>query len=186
MLSFISCFALVRKQIDSIPTGSQIKIWTGCTRHRNPSRFVLRSSRIRDDLLLYDKRRLINENETTERLKYFWTGIVKGRSRSCHRPTTPDLIFLICHYRVLVELLSCNSGSRLYNWIALKIWTGRVFLVLYYSTNIFLQSSHIRVDLLSYERKTTDKRDQYDWRAEKNLDGLFYAVPMTNLCEYFL
>ena len=36
--------------------------------------------------------------------------------------------------------------------------------------NFFLRSSRIRVDLPSYESKTTDKRGQYDWRAEKNLD----------------
>ena len=35
----------------------------------------------------------------------------------------------------------------------------------------FLRSSSIRVDLLSYESKPADKREQYDWRAEKNLDG---------------
>ena len=40
-----------------------------------------------------------------------------------------------------------------------------------HSTNFFLQSSCIRLDLLPYERKTTDKREQYDWRAEKNFDG---------------
>ena len=35
-------------------------------------------------------------------------------------------------------------------------------------------SSRIIVDLLSYERKTTDKREQYDWRAEKNWMVLYY------------
>ena len=40
-----------------------------------------------------------------------------------------------------------------------------------YSTKFFLGSSRIRVDLLWHESKTTDKREQYDWRAEKNLDG---------------
>ena len=35
----------------------------------------------------------------------------------------------------------------------------------------FLRSSHIRVDLLSYESKPTNKRKQYDWMAEKKLDG---------------
>ena len=40
----------------------------------------------------------------------------------------------------------------------------------------FLRSSRIRVDLLSYERKTTDKREQYDWRAEKNSDGTCNAL----------
>ena len=35
----------------------------------------------------------------------------------------------------------------------------------------FLQSSRIRVHLLSYESKTTDKREQYDWRPEKIWTG---------------
>ena len=35
----------------------------------------------------------------------------------------------------------------------------------------FFQSSRIRVDLLSYEGKPTDEREQCDWKAEKNLDG---------------
>ena len=39
------------------------------------------------------------------------------------------------------------------------------------STHFFLWCSRIRVDLLSYESKPTDKRLQNDWRAEKNLDG---------------
>ena len=38
-------------------------------------------------------------------------------------------------------------------------------------SRFFSQSSHIRVDLLSYESKSTDNREQYNWRAEKNLDG---------------
>ena len=40
----------------------------------------------------------------------------------------------------------------------------------------FLRSSHNRVDLLSYERKPTDKRDQYDWIAEENLDRLLFCL----------
>ena len=35
----------------------------------------------------------------------------------------------------------------------------------------FLQSSRIRVDLLLYKRKTTDKRERNVWRGEENLDG---------------
>ena len=35
-----------------------------------------------------------------------------------------------------------------------------------------LQSSRTRVDRLSYESKPTEKRWQYDWRADKYLDGL--------------
>ena len=37
--------------------------------------------------------------------------------------------------------------------------------------NFSQPSSRIRVDLLSYESKTTDNREQYDWRTEENLDG---------------
>ena len=33
-----------------------------------------------------------------------------------------------------------------------------------------------RVDLLPYESNTTDKREQYDWRAEKNLNGILIFV----------
>ena len=33
-----------------------------------------------------------------------------------------------------------------------------------------LRSSRNRINLLSYESKLTDKREQYDWRAQKNLD----------------
>ena len=37
--------------------------------------------------------------------------------------------------------------------------------------NFFVRSRRIRVNLLSYENKSTDKRQQNDWRAKKNLDG---------------
>ena len=42
--------------------------------------------------------------------------------------------------------------------------------------NVLLRSSRIKVDQLSYESKPTDKREQYDWRAEKSLDGIFAMV----------
>ena len=45
-------------------------------------------------------------------------------------------------------------------------------------SNFFLRSSCIRVDLQSYESKPIDKLEQYDWRAEKNLDG--YCCLATN------
>ena len=37
--------------------------------------------------------------------------------------------------------------------------------------NSFLRPCHSRVDLLLYESKLTDKWEQYDWIAKKNLDG---------------
>ena len=40
--------------------------------------------------------------------------------------------------------------------------------------NFFLRSSRIRVDLLLYESIPSDKQEQYDFRAEKNLDEYWY------------
>ena len=40
----------------------------------------------------------------------------------------------------------------------------------------FLRSGRNRVDLLSHESETTDKREQYDCRADKKLDGSLSAV----------
>ena len=37
--------------------------------------------------------------------------------------------------------------------------------------DFYLLSSRNRADLLSYESKPTDKREQYDFKGEKNLDG---------------
>ena len=45
------------------------------------------------------------------------------------------------------------------------------------SSDFYPRSSRIRVDLLSYESKQADEREQNDWMAEKKLDGyqsLFY------------
>ena len=37
---------------------------------------------------------------------------------------------------------------------------------------MFVGSRCIRVDLLSYKSKPTDKQEQYNWRAEKNWTGI--------------
>ena len=47
----------------------------------------------------------------------------------------------------------------------------QVFWFFVCSTNFFLRSRHNRVELLSYKSKMTDRREQYDWMDEKNLDG---------------
>ena len=39
-------------------------------------------------------------------------------------------------------------------------------------TNFSQLSRRIRVDLLSYESKTIDKREQYDWSVAKYLYGV--------------
>ena len=36
--------------------------------------------------------------------------------------------------------------------------------------NFFLRSSRNKVDLLSFENKTTDKREQYDWMGGKKIE----------------
>ena len=46
--------------------------------------------------------------------------------------------------------------------------------ILYYQSRFFPRSSHIRLDLLLYESKTMDKREQYDRKADKKLVGLYW------------
>ena len=67
----------------------------------------------------------------------------------------------------------CHHGNYLnyyhFCFIAkVVLWSPSGLL---YSTKFFLRSGCTRVDLLSYDRKPTDKRDQYDWMTEKKLDG---------------
>ena len=66
-----------------------------------------------------------------------------------------------------VCLLSYNSRSTLIRLDGRK----KIGRELPARPNFFLRSSRIRADLISYEGIPTDKREQYDWRAEKNLDG---------------
>ena len=48
--------------------------------------------------------------------------------------------------------------------------------------HFLLRSNRIRVNLLSHERKSTNKQEQYDWRAEKNLDGIGF-IQLQNLAR---
>ena len=45
----------------------------------------------------------------------------------------------------------------------------------------FLRPSRIRVDLLLYDNKLTDKREQYDWRDEKYLNGYYICRSLLEL-----
>ena len=72
---------------------------------------------------------------------------------------TTDLYYTIDRIPAPPQSLSCPATGRL------------AFFVSPFPTNFFLHFRHIRVDLLSYKSKTTDKREQYDWRTEKNIDG---------------
>ena len=68
----------------------------------------------------------------------------------------------------LVQFLGTTDGVGMSN-----LPLGTVKKSCKYSTqpkNI-LRSRHIRVNLQAYERKMTDKREQYDWRAKKILHG---------------
>ena len=56
----------------------------------------------------------------------------------------------------------------LLNWVDYK-WASSSNRC-YTRPNFFLRSSRIRINLLSCESKTTDKRQQNAWRAKKNLD----------------
>ena len=79
-----------------------------------------------------------------------------------------------------VDLISFKSKRtdkrEQYNWRAEKKF-GRDIVIESFMADVdgsrpsfFLWSSWTRVDLLSYESKPTDKWEQCDWRAEKNLD----------------
>ena len=48
---------------------------------------------------------------------------------------------------------------------------GRVQLMGTSVYSVFVLSSRIKDDLLAYESKPTDKREQYNWMLEKKLDG---------------
>ena len=50
--------------------------------------------------------------------------------------------------------------------------------------DFFLQSSRIRVDLLSYNSKRTNIREWYDRVAGKNLDGFIFIVHQINELIY--
>ena len=66
--------------------------------------------------------------------------------------------------------------------IFLQIWRSRekrqtmsqIFEFLKHKdpTFFFQQSSRNRADLLLYESKPTDEREQYDWTVEKNWTGI--------------
>ena len=82
------------------------------------------------------------------------------------------------------EEKSCNGGEDLAispqvgGW-QLDPWNGK------WHPNFFQQSSRIMVNLLSYESKATDKREQYDWRAEKNWTGSWVTVFSYNTIQDF-
>ena len=78
----------------------------------------------------------------------------------------PVLLEPICYWSRANRQI---NESHTTGWLK-KIWTG---WELHSNARpiFFLRSRRIRVNLLTYERKMTDKWEQYDWRAEKNLDG---------------
>ena len=92
----------------------------------------------------------------------------------------------------LLDLLKSKNRPRLISLYKIYIWGKMPWAIQpigagYFMRScqplqiFFLQSSHNRVNLLSYESKLTEKREQYDWRDEKNLDGCVWYVVMSNL-----
>ena len=89
---------------------------------------------------------------------------------------------------VFQSFRSCTITDQLYHdWITEFFLDGIVqvklivvqnhpspfhpFFALRYSSQQNLRSSRIQVALISYESKPTDKREQYDWMAERKLNG---------------
>ena len=65
-----------------------------------------------------------------------------------------------------------------------KIWTGISFLWLRNRPIFFSHPGRIRVNLLSYDSNTTNKRDQYDWMAEKNWTGSSFSVIVCHISSH--
>ena len=96
-----------------------------------------------------------------------------------------DQIFL-CDPVVLESICYRTRAKRLINDSKTtgglrKIWTGSEITT---RPNFFPRSSQRRVNLLSYESKTTYKWQQNNWRAKKNLDGndLRSLLTSQNVC----
>ena len=91
---------------------------------------------------------------------------------------SPDL--LDRRYEASCELkltFDCHSYYRVFMIYWFKtIWFGREVAIVSRS-DFPLRSLCNRVNLLSYESKHTDKREQYNWRAEKKNDGLLNICP---------
>ena len=51
--------------------------------------------------------------------------------------------------------------------------------------DFLLRSSRIRVNLLSYDSKPTDKREQYNWMSEFFLDGIAKLIPVISERDEF-
>ena len=63
---------------------------------------------------------------------------------------------------------SNTARGRQKNWMgSLQIYKELIDRI---STNFFLRSRRIRVNLQFYESKPTDKREQYDWYERKTTD----------------
>ena len=80
-------------------------------------------------------------------------------------------------YLVMIIILISISSVRQFPQVEI----ASLFLSLSLKRNLFpsrffLPSNQNRVDLLSYESKTTDIRKQYDRRAEKNLDEIVHTI----------
>ena len=100
--------------------------------------------------------RLINKRNTTTGQRKNWTG-------SCFDPYN---LLCLAARKIIFSFgrVSCGTytdgrvtGIRTADWIRVD--------------HFFVRCCRIRVDLLTYESKTTDKQQQNEWRAKKNLDG---------------
>ena len=96
-----------------------------------------------------------------DRRKKIWTG--GGRGQKDTRDTRVPIA------RYIIPKHNTQKGHGYLEFLIAQFFAARL--------NFSKPSRRIRVDLLSYESKTTDKRGQYDGRAEKNLDGCF-KIPM--------
>ena len=129
------------------------------------------------ELICYRTRanQLINERNTTEGLKKIWTGLEFFCTLAPSSWDPQDNFSKGWHQR-------CWTKSKAVTRLVADLQrsdkdesTSR--------PNFSQLSCCIGVDLLSYESIPTDKWEQYDWRAEENLDGvIFIAHTSFDIC----
>ena len=109
----------------------------------------------------------------TDRLQY---DCIRGKNLVEHwnvfqifNQTWTSLASIKCVYITDLSLISTHTPFAL-NWRRYLRWATR--------SDFFLRSIRIRVDLLSYDSKTTDKQEQCDRMVEKNWTG--GAIPLSS------
>ena len=161
--SFISRFALVRQQIDSDTTGLLKKNWSRT--EPKISWLLKKITQWLDQIFFCDSiilericygtraKRLMIESNTTGRMRKIWTGneyLMPFKWLGCSRKKENAIMCIYFYADILASQITYWSSP---------------------SPNFFPPSSCIALIYQSFCSCTVADRLQYDWMAEKSLDG---------------